>query len=565
MRAPALIFAALAPPPAPMTDEKPAAHAPTEDASAALASAVEESLRKDKARKFRKGDRVRGRVHKITDSMAFVDLGGKTEGMLDLSEVRRPDGTLEIEEGHPVEAIVIDVAANGVLLKRALIPLNESVEQLKAAQEAGLPVQAKVTAFNKGGLELDLFGLRAFCPASQVEVKKVDDLSAYVGQTMTFLLQEVSSDGKKIVLSRRALLQDDHDKQLAEAKAKVVVGATLRGKVVRVQPFGAFIDLGGVEGLCHVTELTRARIHDASDAVKVGDELEVTVLKVEDTTDKHGKRLERIALSHKSFEKDPWAEVAARFTVGDKVPGRVVRLQPFGAFIELSPGIDGLAHISALSDKRIEHPREAVKEGDAVEAWVLAVEPDKQRISLSLKEPKKAEPRRERPEADRGEKGTVKRFDPSSRQPQAGQPARPARPPRAPRPEGAPADGGAAKGSYKTGQVHDGIVEKVETFGVFVTLPGGGKALVPNSELGVVKNADQKIDFRKFFKAGDTLRVAITETGGRGLKASKVEADRADERSMVREWTQTQAPKTDTGKKGFGTFADLLRKANVVK
>ncbi len=540
-----------------MTEEKVTA-TPIDES---LASAVEESLRKEKAKKFRKGDRVRGRIHRLTDSMAFVSLGGASEGFIDLTDLRKADGSIDLEDGQEVEGIVVDVAANGVLLKRALIPLDESVQQLKAAKEAGLPVQAKVTGYNKGGLELDLFGLRGFCPASQIEVKKVDDLTPYVGETYTFRLEEISSDGRRIVLSRKALLTEEHDRQVAEARARIAVGATLTGKVARVTPFGAFIDLGaGIEGLCHVSELTRARIHDASQAVKAGDELQVSILKIEETTDKSGRKVERIALSHKAFEADPWADAAARFPVGSKVSGKVARLQAFGAFIELAPGVDGLAHVSTLSDKRVEHPRDVLKEGDGVEAWVLAVEPEKQRISLSVKEPR---PAAERPPRGDAPKGPGRGDGHRPARPQGDRPPRPPRPPRS----AAPAEGAAPeadKPSYRAGQVHDATVEKVEPFGVFVTLPGGGRALVPNNELGVVKNADQKIDYRKVFAAGSTMRVAITESGGRGLKASIVEAQRADERAMVKEWSQSQ--RSESGGKGFGgTLGDLLRKANVSK
>src|SRR5262249_5926508 len=152
-----------------MTDEK-VAPPPAANAEASLANALEETLKKDKARKFRKGDRVHGRVIKITESMAFVDLGGKGEGMLDLTELRKPDGSLDLEEGQQIEGIVVDVAANGVLLKRSLITVAESVQQIMAAKDAGITVPAKVTGFNKGGVELDLFGLRAFCPGSQFDV-----------------------------------------------------------------------------------------------------------------------------------------------------------------------------------------------------------------------------------------------------------------------------------------------------------------------------------------------------------------------------------------------------------
>jgi small subunit ribosomal protein S1 len=546
-----------------MTHEK-VSHPTEADGPHVLASALEESLRKDKARRFRKGDRVSGRIYKVGETMAFVDLGGRSEGLLDLTEHRRPDGTIDLEEGQDIEGIVIEVAANGVLIKKSIVTQQESVAQLVAAQEAGLPVQAKVTGYNKGGLELDLFGVRAFCPGSQVDVHKIEDFAPYVGQTHTFRIQEISPDGRKIVLSRRALLQEEHQKEVAALREKLTPGAIVKGKVVRLQPFGAFIDLGGIEGLCHVTELTRARIHEPSEVVKPGDEVEVQILKIETAPDKSGRPTERIALSRKALEQDPWADAATRYAVGTKVTGKVVRLQPFGAFIELAPGVDGLVHISEIANKRIEHPRDVLKEGDEVQATVLAVEPDKKRLSLSLKEQRKPEAR---PERKPGERPAAQR------RPQQPRPRR--EKPAAARGNGSAGEGAAgtggephapekpAKPRYARGEVHDATVEKVEPFGVFVALPGGGRALVPNSELGVQKNADQKVDYRRIFPAGSTIRVAIIQVDHRGqLRASKIEAERSDERSMVREWTATQKK---SGATGFGTLGDLLRKANIGK
>ncbi len=566
-----------------MTDDKVSVTAaPSQEGSSALASAVEDQMRLEKARKFRKGDRVKGRVQRLTESMAFVELPGKAEGLLDLAELRRPDGSLDLEEGQLVEGLVVEVAANGILLKRSLVTEDESVQQLKAAKEAGLPVQARVVAVKKGGLDLELFGLRGFCPASQVELKKVDDLTGYVGRTFTFRLQDVVEHGEhgpKIVLSRRALLAEEHDQLVAQAKAKIQPGAVLQGKVARVQAFGAFVDLGmGIEGLCHVSELTRARIHDATKVVEAGQELQVQVLEIKEATDKHGKTVEHIALTHKAFEADPWEGAAERFKAGEKVSGTVVRLAEFGAFIEVQPGVDGLAHISTLSAQRIGHPSEAVKTGDRVEAWILAVEPEKKRLSLSLIEPKKPEARPERP---KGRPARPERSErPRRERAAAATPAAPvevateAAVPGAPD-EAAPAKEPAAvpegesaarpeRPHYKAGQVHEGTVEKVEPFGVFVSLPGGGRALVPNRELGVVKNADQKIDYRKIFPAGSAIRIALTEVGGRGLKGSVLEAQKADERAMVKEWSRSQKQEGG-GKQGFGTFGDLLRKANLVK
>jgi len=530
-----------------------------------IGDAIEEALQAERSRRYRKGDRVHGRVRHITDTMAFVDLGGPAEGMLDLTALRAPDGTLALQEGQELEAIVLDAAANGVLLKQALVPLAESVEQLRAARDAALPVEARITGAVKGGVEVELLGLRGFCPASHLELHRVGDLSPYLGRSETFIVTELSDDGRQLVVSRRPLLTAERERRKeaqeqarvakeqrrTEARARIVEGAELEGTIARVQPFGAFVDLGaGIEGLCHVSELTRARAFDATTVVKPGQRLAFKVLRIEESTDKQGKSVERFVLSRKVLEADPWAEVASRFAPGAKVSGKVVRLTPFGAFVELAPGVDGLAHISTLSDKRVEHPSEVVKEGDVVEAWVLAVEADKQRVALSLREPRAARPA-PRPAAAGDQRGGEQRGGD-----QRGGERRERRPRR---PEGAPpAEGAEGAPSYKVGQVVEGPVERVEPFGVFVTLPGGVAALVPNNELGVERNADQRVDYRKVFPPGTVMRFQLTESTGRGLKGSVVEAKRTDEREMVREWSRNQG---DGGsKKGFGTFADLFRK-----
>lgn len=517
-----------------MTEENNDSLADAETASS-LANVVEESLRKEKARRFRKGDRVKGHVTRITESMALVGLDGGSEGMLDLERLRREDGTLDIAEGDFVEAIVTDVAANGLLLEKALVTESESLEQLAAAQAAGLPVQATVVGHNKGGLELELYGVRGFCPASQIDLHRVDDMTSYVGQTFAFRLQEVS--GRKVVLSRRALLEEARAERREKRRAELQPGAILKGIVTRLQPFGAFVDLGeGFEGLVHQTELTRGRLQAPAQVVSPGDEIEVQLLEVTTSPDKSGRPVERFALSRKALEKDPWENATERFPVGARVKGKVVRLQPFGAFIELAEGIDGLAHISTLAPKRIEHPSEVVSVGDEVEAFVLAVEPEKQRLSLSLKDPAaKREPTR--PRAD-------------DRQPRSDRPERSRRPTR-----GKPEGGGST--TSPIGSVHDAVIEKVEPFGIFVTLPDGGRALVPNRELSVPPEPGQAATRRKGLSPGDPLRVAITESRRGELKASQLEAERADERAQLREWSKGQKAEGG-GKSGFGTLGDLF-------
>jgi len=242
-------------------------------------------------------------------------------------------------------------------------------------------------------------------------------------------------------------------------------------------------------------------------------------------------------LSRKALEKDPWLDAGERFPVGSKVSGRIARLQPFGAFVELAPGIDGLVHISEMSDRRIAHPKDVVAEGAEVQVTVLAVEPERKRIALTLKDHASQAAAEEEPER------RPQRREGGERRPRPEREARPERP------------------RYEEGAVLDATVEKIEAFGVFVTLPGGGRALVPNMELGTQKGADH----RKIFPVGSALKVALIAADHRGqLRASKIEAEKAEERAAVRDWAATQKGSERGG--GFGTsMADLLRKANLVK
>jgi small subunit ribosomal protein S1 len=224
-------------------------------------------------------------------------------------------------------------------------------------------------------------GVRAFCPASQADLQRVADLTSYVGRVLEFLVTEVDEGKRRVIVSRRALLARQQSEQAREKLAQITPGQELEGTVRRLEPFGAFVDLGGIEGLVHVSELSHARVAHARDVVTVGDRVRVRVLRVD-----ADERRPRVALSIRALAPDPWAENAARFAVGMRVPGVVVRLTDFGAFVNLAPGIDGLIHVSQASDQRVQHVREVLSPGQSVEAVVLGVDPERKRISLSIRE-----------------------------------------------------------------------------------------------------------------------------------------------------------------------------------
>jgi small subunit ribosomal protein S1 len=326
------------------------------------------------------GETVKGRVVSIGHDAVFVDLGAKAEGMIDIVLLRDEAGKLPVGVGDTVEGRVVETTGKAGCI--VLHPLGSShihKAELEQAAALGLPVEGVVTGVNKGGVEVTVSNVRGFCPISQLDLRHVEDAAAYVGRRLAFKITRY--EPKNLVLSRRALLEEEQRHAAAVTREKLVPGAVLRGKVSSLKDYGAFIDLGGIEGMVHVSELGFARVTHPKDVLTVGQDVEVAVLRIEKSDDP--RKPEKVALSLKSLEKDPWDEVAERFPEGARVAGTVARVEPFGAFVEIAPGIEGLVHVTELG-RRVGHPREVVKPGQAVNVTVLGVERDRRRISLAL-------------------------------------------------------------------------------------------------------------------------------------------------------------------------------------
>jgi small subunit ribosomal protein S1 len=244
-----------------------------------------------------------------------------------------------------------------------------------------------VTEVVKGGLSVDVAGVRGFCPASQIDNRFVEDLAVYIGQRLTFVITRY--EPRNLVLSRRTLLEEEQEKRAIETRKTLQVGLVVRGKVVGFKPFGAFVDIGGMEGMLHVSELGYTRVDKPEDVLSLGQEIECVIIKMEPAQGK--ERNDRISLSLKALGNDPWNDVTKNLHEGQRIKGTITRLQPFGAFVEIAPAVEGLVHISELgAGRRINHPKEVVSVGQAVEAVVLAVDLDKRRLSLSLASDKAA-------------------------------------------------------------------------------------------------------------------------------------------------------------------------------
>ena len=337
------------------------------------------------------GDRVRGKVVSIGQEVAVLELEGGGEGTLETLELLDGAGALVAKQGDMLEARVVAMGERQgffVLRRGAGRGAGGGRSNLAEAAATGLPVEGVVTAVNKGGLEVDVAGVRAFCPLSQLELRPVADPAEYVGRRLEFRITRHDEDrrGTNVVLSRRALLEEEAQARAVGTRGKLVVGAVLPGVVTALKDFGAFVDVGGIEGLLPASEISFERGTRPADVLTVGQQVTVQVMRVEKRDDP--RRPEQVSFSLKALERDPWQDAATQLPAGTFVRGRVTRTEQFGAFVQLAPGVEGLIHISQLAgdapSRPLRHARDAVKPGDAIEVVVLAVEPDKRRISLGL-------------------------------------------------------------------------------------------------------------------------------------------------------------------------------------
>ncbi len=358
--------------------------APVEDFAALLASSESAAG----GVRVAVGDLISGRVVAIGQTSAFVTVGAKGEAEIDLVEFRDPTtGELGLKVGDCIEATVIDDGrtSGSIVLKQTLGRGAHLPAELEQALEHGIAVEGVVTGENKGGFDVQIGRVRAFCPGSQIDLRRGERRQAadYVGQRLRFRLTRIEAGGRNVVVSRRQLLEEEADELAAETWKRLEVGAVVSGTVTSVRDFGAFVDLGGVDGLIHITELGYGRIGHPSEALTEGQVVETQVVKID--LPEHAGGRSQVGLSLKALATDPWETVREEFPVGATVKGTVRRLESFGVFVEIAPGLDGLVHVSKMVlDRRISHPRQVVSPGDEVEVTVLASDPKHRRLSLSM-------------------------------------------------------------------------------------------------------------------------------------------------------------------------------------
>jgi small subunit ribosomal protein S1 len=432
------------------------AERPSEEFAQALA-AYEEAAPAPGIAEAVVGSKVSARVVSIGDENVLVDFGGRSEGAVETRHFRNEDGTLRVNAGDTLELYVIEAGDQIVLAPSIKTEAKAALGQLREAHGSGAPVSGKVIAVNAGGLAVDLSGVRGFCPMSQIESGFCADPSVYVGRTLEFVVTSVEEGRGSVVLSRRQILRRAEAEEGKAMLATLKVGDEREGKIRKLEAFGAFVDLGGVDGLVHISEISHSHVGHPKQVVKEGETVKVRILKI--GTGKDGRP--KLALSIKAASADPWQGIETRYAVGAHVTGTVARMTEFGAFVSLESGIDGLVHVSQAALHRVTHVKEVFKTGQSVEAVVLAVEPDKKRIALSVRE-------------------ALAASLPPARTPEVG-------------------------------EVVEGRVGSIKPFGVFVDLPEFGpraSGLMPREESGFPRGTD----LAAHFTVGQVVRVELLES-----------------------------------------------------
>jgi len=388
------------------------------------------------------GDLIEGTIVAVHGDVALVDIAGKSEAVLPRDELE------DLGTGDPVEVVVTSVGEE-VRVSRRMAVEFQLKDKLADAVESGEPVEGKVVGRRKGGFDITIAGVRGFCPMSQISDTRGEDLDSHLGQTYAFKVLEFDPDQRKLVVSRAALLREEKQRLSEQAWETLEVGAVVEGTVGSLTDFGAFVDLGGVDGLVHVTEIAHHRVNRPSDVLTLGQRIEVKILDLD-------REKDRISLSIKQLQKNPWDDVEERFPVRGAFSGTVVRITDFGVFVELEPGLDGLIHVSQLQPGvELDSPEVAV--GSTVQGWVRDVDVENHRIGLTT---------RRLPDRDPWERIEMR---------------------------------------YQEGQVVEGTVENGADFGVFVELEPGLSGLIPISELDV----DRGTDPRTVFQPGETVKVKL--------------------------------------------------------
>ncbi len=444
------------------------------------------------------GQKIKARVVSVSGDYVYVDLGGKSEGVIDVSEFMDENSTCSVKVDDEVDVFFVSVQ-NGLKRLTTLVRGMSTVNLagIRDAYDAGLPVSGKVISELKGGFEVHVAKARCFCPFSQIDLRGSRDASVYVGETFPFKVLEYEEDGRNITLSRRAILEEERRAQLDTLKKSLEVGMEVSAKVRSFQNFGVFVDIGGIDGLIPMSEITWDRSERAENILSMGQEVTVKILSLD-------WERNRLTLSLKAMTPDPWTTLADRYPVDTIVKGTIVRLAPFGVFVSLEPGIDGLVHISKLGAGRsIKHPQEVVEVGQMIEASVVEVDAKNKKISLSM------------------EQKVEKEILPL------------------------PA----------VGEILQGIVERVMPYGLFLKAETGVTGLIPNSEMGTPRGTNHS----RLFPEGTAMQVIVTAVD---QAKGKITFSRSgvEEKTAENEYNQykDKVKKEEISTGAFGSLGELI-------
>lgn len=452
---------------------------------------------------IREGTIVHGRVVRMTDDSIVVDIGHKSEGEIPKSEFIQPDGTLSAKVGETVEVYLdrFEDDEGEMVLSRERAEMLRAWDRISDAFEKNEIVEGTIMARVKGGLSVDI-GVKAFLPGSQVDLRPVRNLDKLISNKFQFKIIKFNKKRGNIVLSRRVLLEQDREKLRSVTLANLKEGAMLKGVVKNITDYGAFIDLGGIDGLLHITDMSWGRINHPSELFEVGQEVEVKVLSYDESR-------QRVSLGYKQLQNDPWVSAAEKYPVGTRTKGKVVSLTDYGAFVELEGGIEGLIHVSEMSwSKRIKHPSKLVNVADEVEVVVLAIDLENRRISLGMKQ-----------------------IEPN------------------------PWD--IVKDKYQVGDVIRGKIRNITDFGIFVGIEDGIDGLIHISDISWTERIKHPGDL---FKKGDEVEAKVLQIDTKnerfslGIKQLTEDPWMAVARSLV---AGTRGKGKITKVADFGAFVEL--------
>ncbi|MDD0854089.1 30S ribosomal protein S1 [Halobacteriovorax sp. GB3] len=352
-----------------------------EDVETKEATEFGKLLAEQKEENFTEGEVFKGKVVRIGQDYVMVDIGYKQEGLVHVKEFLNYDGTLKISEGDEIEVYLekLESRLGNLVLSKDKAEILKAWDKISEACEKGTPVEGTVVAKVKGGLSVDI-GVKAFLPGSQIDLRPTRYLDKYIGKKMEFKVIKFNKKRGNIVLSRRAILQEERGKLRGEILSQIQEGMVVKGIVKNITDYGAFIDLGGIDGLLHITDMSWGRVKHPSSLLAIGDEIEVKILKFD-------QEKERVSLGLKQVQPNPWEKAKEKYTAGTKVKGEIVSVKDYGVFIELDDGIEGLIHVSEMSwTGKIKNPAKHFNVGESIEAQVLDVDVENKRISLGLKQ-----------------------------------------------------------------------------------------------------------------------------------------------------------------------------------